>query len=186
MWLSFACVFPQPIAGQTSPATAKSAVKKATSPEVIGNDKFKKQVTAALKLLRKKAPKVYKMVTTYVGRIEQGKHSGMWAYKEPPTYELADPTAFYSVTWCASTIAHDAYHSKLYHDHRKKHGRSVPKEVWTGVEAEKKCIAVQLQTMKEIGAPEHEVEHLGKQTGTHYDVDKDGDFDWEDYNKRDW
>ena len=66
--------------------------------EVRGSTIFKNQVNDSLKLLKDKAPDAYDIVLNYVGRIEQGKHSGMWAYKNPPTFELNDHSAFYSIT----------------------------------------------------------------------------------------
>ena len=81
--------------------------------EIRGSKAFREQVNKSLKLLKNKAPDAYGIVIHNVGRIEQGKHSGMWAYKTPPTFELNDRTAFCSITWCASSIAHDSYHSKL-------------------------------------------------------------------------
>lgn len=154
--------------------------------EILGSAKFKNQVSRALTLLKKEAPEAFAIVIKYVGRIEQGKRSGMWAYKNPPTFEVADRTAFYSITWCASTIAHDAFHSKLYHDYKEKHSRRVPDDVWVGVEAEKKCLKHQLVVLKKIKAPKHEVTHLLKFDGTHNDINKDGRYDSEDYKKRDW
>src|SRR5688572_9506659 len=88
-------------------------------PEIVGSLQFSNQVHHALLLLRSRDTNAYGMVTNYIGRIEQGKRSGMWAYKSPPTYEMSDSTAFYSLTWCAATIAHDSFHSKLYHDYLK-------------------------------------------------------------------
>src|SRR4051812_31443245 len=79
-------------------------VERSLSPsriEVVGSARFSNQVFQALLLLETKAPEAYSIITNYVGRIQQGTHSGMWAYKTPPTYEMADPTAFYSLTWCA-------------------------------------------------------------------------------------
>jgi len=154
--------------------------------EIVGSGKFKGQAAKALELLRDKAPGAYRITTEYVKRIEQAERSGMAARETPPTYRMADKTAFYSVTWCASTIAHDALHSKLYHDYKREHGGSVPARVWTGVEAEKKCIAHQLAVLQKIGAPFHEVSHCRKQKGTHHDVNKDGKYDSKDYKKRDW
>jgi len=81
--------------------------------EINGTATFKEQVTNSLALLRSRSPESYGVVTTYIGRISQAKHSGMAAYENPPTMELNDRTAFYSVTWCASSIAHDSIHSKL-------------------------------------------------------------------------
>ncbi len=105
----------------------------------------------------------------------------MWAYKTPPTYEIADSTAFYSLTWCAATIAHDSFHSKLYHDHGKTHGGHVPDSVWTGTAAEKKCMKHQLLVMEHIGASKWEIDYAKTQQDGHYAKDNET---WEEHNKK--
>lgn len=107
----------------------------------------------------------------------------MWAYKTPPTYEIGDSTAFYSVTWCAATIAHDSFHSKLYHDYRKAHGGRVPDHVWTGRAAETECIKHQLLVMEHIGASNWETGYAKTQKDGHYVKDIET---WEDYKKKRW
>lgn len=160
--------------------------KTAPDIDIKGSDRFTHQVYQALDILKKKAPWAYSIVSSYVGRIEQGERSGMWAYKKPPTFEMGDRTTFYSVTWCAGAIAHDSFHSKLYHDYLKTHPGRVPDEVWTGVEAEKKCLKHQLDVLKSIQAPKHELSYMYTLDGTHNDVNKDGQYDWRDYNDRNW
>ncbi len=125
---------------------------EAADPEIVGSSQFSNQVHQALLLLRSRDTNAYAIVTNYVGRIQQGERSGMWAYNTPPTYVMADPTTFVSVTWCAATIAHDSFHSKLYHDYLKTHRGDVPANVWTGIEAEKQCMKHQLLVMERIGA----------------------------------
>ena len=111
----------------------------------------------------------------------------MWAWEVPPRYEVGDKTAFYSVTWYASTIAHDATHSELYANYQAAHpGESVPETVYSGVEIERFCNGYQLEVLKRIGAPQNEIDYMATQDGTHCDVDHDGDCDWDDYQKRDW
>jgi len=83
---------------------------RSSETEIVGSTRFSAQVHQALILLKTQDPDAYAIVTNYVGRIEEGKISGMWAYKDPPTYEMSDLTAFSSVTWCAATIAHDSFH----------------------------------------------------------------------------
>jgi hypothetical protein len=107
----------------------------------------------------------------------------MWAYRTPPTFEMSDRTAFYSVTWAAATIAHDSFHSKLYHDYRKAHGGSVPDAVWTGTAAEQQCMQHQLEVMARIGATQWEIGHAKRQAGGHYV--KDGET-WNEYQQRKW
>ncbi|MBI4656063.1 MAG: hypothetical protein HY746_04845 [Elusimicrobia bacterium] len=154
--------------------------------EIAGSAEFKQQVAKALILLRKKAPEEYEIVKKHIGKIEENERSGMLAYKEPPVYQMSLKTAFYSITWCAGTIAHDAYHSKLYHDYEKRHGKPVPYDEWAGFEAEKKCIKYQLETLGKIKAPENEMDYCLSLDGTHGDVNHDGKIDKTDYELRDW
>ena len=155
----------------------------AADPEIVGSLTFSNQVHQALLLLRSRDTNAYNVVTNYVGRIQEGERSGMWAYETPPTYEISHSTAFCSLTWCAATIAHDSFHSKLYHDYRKAHGGPVPDTVWTGKAAERQCMRHQLQVMKLIGAGKWEIDHAQKQADGHYA--KDGET-WKEYEKRKW
>jgi hypothetical protein len=154
--------------------------------EIVGDPAFKKRVAEALKLLREKSPEAYAVVKKYIGRIQQGERSGMWAERNPPTYEMSSRTAQHSLTWCAGTIAHDAYHSRLYHDYLKDQGKPPPHEYWAGAPAERKCIRFQLQVLRQIGAPANEVEYCRRLDGTHSDLDGDGKYDWADYYRRNW
>ena len=155
--------------------------------KIIGTSEFIIQTRSALALLEENDHDAFVKVQTYVGIIEQGEHSGMWSWEVPPRYEVGDPTAFYSVTWYASTIAHDATHSELYHQYAAQHpGEYVPEEVYSGVPVEQFCNLYQLEVLKRIGAPQGEIDYLSTLDGTHCDVDNDGDCDWADYQNRDW
>jgi len=199
--VSFACVGQtQPIANtpliflptlQSTPQIPQStAISNPTIYEGIkikGNSEFIAQTRAALTLLEQKSPDAFKKIQTYVGIIEQGEHSGMWAWEQPPRYEVGDVTAFFSVTWYASTIAHDATHSELYAQYQAAHpGEPVPEEAYGGVEIERFCIGYQLDVAKRIGAPQSEIDYLSTLDGTHCDLDHDGDCDWDDYENRNW
>jgi hypothetical protein len=186
-------ITPGPVSTFTPPpatSTVEPSATWTTVPDDIlihGSDAFVQQTRQALDLLRVKAPDAYSIVTTYVSIIEEGEHSGMWANEEQPRYEVNDKTAFYSLTWYASTIAHDATHSELYHKYLDSHpGQGVPDDIWIGVGPEKFCIAFQLDVLKRIGGPSSEVDYLATQTGTHCDLDGDGDCDYADYLLRDW
>jgi hypothetical protein len=155
--------------------------------KINGNSEFVAQTRAALTLLEQKAPDAFTKTQTYVGIIEQGEHSGMWTWEQPPRYEVGDATAFFSVTWYASTIAHDATHSELYAQYQAAHpGQLVPDNAYGGVEIERFCIGYQLEVSKRIGAPQSEIDYLSTLDGTHCDVDHDGDCDWDDYRNRNW
>jgi hypothetical protein len=151
--------------------------------EVVGSDRFRNQVHDALLLLKTRDAYAYKIVAMHVKRIEEGERSGMWSYKDLPTYEMSDATAYYSVTWCASTIAHDSFHSKLYHEFLISHGGPVPDDVWTGTAAERQCMAHQLSVMEHIGASRPEIDWAKQQAGGNYAKDKEN---WRDYQKRNW
>ena len=151
--------------------------------EIVGSSKYTQQVREALLLLKTRDADAYTIVEKYVTRIEESERSGMAAYKEPPTYEMSDTTAYYSVTWCAATIAHDSYHSKLYHDYQDSHHGAVPDEVWTGRAAEQQCMKHQLSVMERIGAAKLAIDHARENADGHYASDKE---DWQDYQKRTW
>ncbi|MEL6110262.1 MAG: hypothetical protein AAFU85_30000 [Planctomycetota bacterium] len=157
-----------------------------TPPKIEGNQRFVEQVGSAMKLMKDKTPRVYDLIQKNVAIVKQGKRSGMWAFRDPPTFEMADPTAFYSITWCAGSIAHDAFHSKLYRDYLDAKGRPVPNAVWTGREAELKCLSFQLDVLEKVGASRREIEHCRAQNGEHFDIDKDGNYEWSDYFQRNW
>jgi hypothetical protein len=155
--------------------------------EIMGDTEFIQQTRTALALLEQKAPDAFRKVQIYIGRIEQGEHSGMWAWEDPPRYEVGDATAFFSVTWYASTIAHDATHSELYARYQAAHpGESVPRTAYGGVEIERFCISYQIEVSRQISAPQNEIDYLSTLDGTHCDLDRDGDCDWDDYQNRDW
>jgi hypothetical protein len=155
--------------------------------DIQGHADFVEQTRAALELLATNAPDAYRKILVFVGVIEQGQHSGMWAFENPPRYEVGEATASSSLTWYASTIAHDATHSELYYTYRQTHpGQPIPQEAWADVASERFCIAYQLDVAARIGAPASETEYLAGLTGNHCDVDLDGDCDWDDYYARDW
>ena len=155
--------------------------------EVVGNSRFQEQVKGALALLREKSPDAYEIITNHIRAIVQARRSGMRLDLAKPTFELANPTAYYSLTWCASCIAHDSMHSKIYHDYMRAHAGVRKPEDWSShVEEEKKCNAHQLQVLRDLGAPFVEIDHCASQDGTHADVNRDGKYDWDDYEKGKW
>ena len=134
-------------------------------------------------LLQERDPAAYEVVTNNVGRIEEGQPSGMWAEAKPPVYVMSDLTASYSVTWCAATIAHDSFHSKLFHDYQKTHRGLVPDSVWKGTAAEQQCMKHQIDVMRKLGASEHELSHAIAESDGHY-VTNAGS--WQEYKNRNW
>jgi hypothetical protein len=145
---------------------------------IVGSEAFIDHVRKALTLLESKSPSGYPVVKKYIGRIREGTTSGMYAYYSPPTFQMSAQEALlnernkdYALQWCASAIAHDAYHSKKYHDYQEAHGHSPgfhpypPIYVWTGEAIERECIAFQKKVCGEIGAYQTICEYLEKCDG---------------------
>jgi hypothetical protein len=155
--------------------------------QISGDKAFVQRTKAALQLLKKKTPEKYAIVLKYVGKIQQHTYSGMAASENPPTYKVGSQTSNASLTWYASTIVHDAYHSKLYYDYLYTHKEAVPDEVWTGMDAEMHCLDIQIKTLEKIKAPTYEIKYARSLRGSNWwDLDGDGDYDAEDEKKRDW
>ncbi len=148
--------------------SASAVISHRDKPEVVGTAVFRERVRQALDLLKLRAPSAYSMVLRYVGRIEQAPHSGMRADSDPPTFLMSDATAMPSVTWAAASIAHDSYHSKLYHDYRDGHPGPVPANAWGGIQAEVKCMSHQLTVMQLIGSSLAEFDHATVNADGHY------------------
>lgn len=120
---------------------------------ITGSESFKNRTGECLDLLFERYRESYKFVLKHVGVIAQSKTSGMVAWHNPPMYQMSNTTANYSLTWCASSIAHDAYHSFLYKKFRPKSGARTPERYWADFKAEKFAINYQKRVAKKIGAP---------------------------------
>ena len=144
---------------------------------VFGTDEFVEKTEDALFLIKEKSPRSYELVTNYVSIIQSAEKSGMRAFNNPPTFQVGSRTAQSDLRWYASSIVHDAYHSKLYNDYRKKFNRKVPSEIWKGRNAENSCLSAQEDFMKDVGAPEHVMKHLQKMRTVDY---------FSDSKKRNW
>lgn len=154
--------------------------------QLIGTTRFTGQVQSCLDLLAEKTPEDLAFIQQYIGVIKQHKKSGMVAWANPPRYEMSAKTAFYSITWCASTIAHDAMHSRLYQKYRHVQKGQLLHKLWAGFKAESRAIHFQTQVAKRLSAPEEELHYLRNLKGTHSDLDGDRKLTNKDYQKRDW
>lgn len=134
---------------------------------VKGDKTFVDHTLKSLKIMFDNSRENFEIVHKYVGKIEQGDKSGMAAYEEPPTFYVGNPTSNASTTWYASAIAHDSFHSKLYHDYEDIHG-TVPNEVWGGYEPEMRCLEYQIGVLERVGASQSEVEYAKSLRGTNW------------------
>lgn len=123
------------------------AVSRVAGIIIEGSSSFISRTSQAL-ILVIRAPS-FATVRSYIGKIAESARSGMRAYADPPTYEVGRATSTSNVFWYASTIAHDSYHSKLYHDAALRH-RRVPASAWTGPAAERACNEFQIRILREL------------------------------------
>jgi hypothetical protein len=119
--------------------------------EIRGGAEFCARTKEALELLmrRRSFAEVHGMIAV----IREGKRSGMRASEARPTFVVGKPTWRHSALWYAGAIAHDAYHSKLYHEAKAGNdGKTPNRNTWTGAAAEKICLAFQRRVLEELGA----------------------------------
>ena len=154
--------------------------------EIEGNDVFCGRIVAALELLKISAPDYYTFVLDEVRLIRQFQRSGTNVESGRCIVDLSEVTVSPSVTWTACVIVHESVHNWQYRNYMVTQGLPVAPDAYSGVTAELECIAVQLRALKLIGGPEWEIAHLEAQDGRHFDLDGDGDYDWDDYYLRIW
>jgi len=103
----------------------------------------------------------FELIRNRVRVIRQGRRSGMKAWAVKPTFTVGKATWRHSVVWYAGAIAHDAYHAKLYCDAKGgNHGKEPDNDAWTGVEAEKSCLAFQRRVLVELNADEKIIAYI--------------------------
>jgi len=137
-----------------------------TETTIVGDTNFTAKTQKAMDLIVG-SQYGYELVTSYIAVIEQSTYSGMRAYDDPPTYQVGEATYNASTTWYASTIIHDACHSKLYFDSLEEYGY-VDNDMWTGNIPEMMCMSAQIDFLKEIGAPRYEVDYAISIIDTNY------------------
>ena len=154
--------------------------------EIHGKRKFLLRTEEALALLKRTSQ--FEVVSGYIGVIQQGKRSGMKAWLKQPTFVVGSATWQHSALWYAGAIAHDAFHAKLYSDAKRDNGANEPDAgAWTGVEAEKKCLAFQREILLELGANAETIAYIDNcAENPNYQGHNDGWKSWLDYVLRWW
>ncbi|CAA9291159.1 MAG: hypothetical protein AVDCRST_MAG77-4741 [uncultured Chloroflexi bacterium] len=115
-----------------SPDSAPVAPRATHRIRIDGDAACREQTERALDLLLHLAPGHYAVADRYVGVIECFEGGdGMGVGESPPRYRVGSATRNSGVIWYASTIAHDAFHSKQFNDYRAANpGRQVPTAVY--------------------------------------------------------
>jgi len=129
--------------------------------EVRGRAAFRARTREALELLRLSAS--FGAARNHIAVIRQGRRSGMKAWAVKPAFTVGKATWRHSAVWYAGAIAHDAYHAKLYSDAKGgNRGKEPDNDAWTGVEAEKQCLAFQRQVLLELNADEKIIAYIDR------------------------
>jgi hypothetical protein len=154
---------------------AQNALETVEGLEVTGSPEFIVKTKEALDSL--KHAKCFKVVKQYIAVIKESETSGMEAWLVKPSYGVGKRTWQAGAVWYASTIAHDAFHSKLYHDAKDKlKGKEPSDTAWTGKEAEKKCLRFQADALRQMRAEKRQIDYVIElQKNPTY---QDGKRDW--------
>lgn len=149
----------QPSAPASQPAPRPAVPAFSTPITIKGDDACKADTLNALKAIASSAPGHYSVVTRYISVIEcVAAGSAMYAYESPPRYAVGDSTRTAGMLWYASTIVHDANHSRLYHEGK----------TWTGGDAENICLDAQANSLALLGAGQSTIDYVNNMKGDPY------------------
>ena len=154
--------------------------------DVRGNRQFRWQTRQALALLYPLAQ--FELIRRNISITRQARRGGMKAWAKKPTFLVGKPTWRHSVVWYAGAIAHDAYHGELYAGGKTNcTGKAPEADVWSGVEAETKCLAFQAEVLLALNAEPTLIGYVNqwRQNPTYQGCNK-GWRSWLDYLKRQW
>jgi hypothetical protein len=157
----------------------------------IREKQFVNKIKEAVLLLKNNCPDDFKMMQTFIGRIRATQISGANYNEEVMTIDIARGTFDSTLPWLTSVLAHETHHIKKYKDSGKKYGGSFEMTdkkaaLQAMIDEELECNRVQIEVLKKVGGTKEEIEYLAAQKGDHFDIDKDGDYDWDDYYRRSW
>lgn len=133
---------------------------------------FKTKIQRCLDLLDSKAPQYSTWFKLYNLKIRAAAISG--ANFKDGAIDIASGTFSSTDTWIASVIIHESIHFWQYRSGHYEAGKV----------AEMEANRYQLGVLQLVGARKGEIEHMQKQDGGHADLNGDGKYTWEDYNKR--
>ncbi len=159
--------------------------------QLINETAFTNKIEKALQLLKNKAPDEFKTMQFFIVKIRAWNVSGANYNEEVMTIDIAKATFDASLEWLASVLIHETHHIKKYKETGKKLGDAhlmtdKKAALQVMIEEELECNRVQLVVLEKIGGKKFEIDYLKAQKGDHFDIDKDGDYDWDDYNNRNW
>lgn len=138
--------------------------------QIIGDTNCREKTKSAIERLRTGSPKHFTLIQNYIGVIEcVDAGSGMYAWEDPPRYQVGKLTWDADTLWYAGTIAHDMCHSQEYHEYLDAHPSStVPQDAFSGRAAEQRCLNVQVDALRNMGARRETIEYVQGTIDTKY------------------
>ena len=150
----------QPKPSASAQPASKPVIPAFSTPITIrGDEACQADTVNALQMIANAAPEHYVVVTRYISVIEcVSSGSAMYAYEKPPRYAVGDQTRSAGTLWYASTIVHDANHSRLYHEGKE----------WTGGSAENICLDAQASSLSQMGASQSTIDYVNNMKDSPY------------------
>jgi hypothetical protein len=157
----------------------------------INETAFFNKIKNAITLLKEKSPDEFKIMQSVIVKIRATRASGANYNEEVMTIDIARRTFDASLEWLASVLIHETQHIKKYKDTGKKYGDAYlltdkKAALQVMIDEELECNKIQVAVLEKVGGARYEIDYLKAQKGDHFDIDKDGDYDWDDYNLRNW
>lgn len=162
-----------------------------TNSKYINETAFITKINTAIQLLKTKAPDEFETMKSLIGKIRAYQASGANFNEKIMTIDIAKLTFDASLEWLASVLIHETEHIKKYKDTGKKFGDAhlmtdKKAALQVMISEELACNKVQLVVLEKVGGKKYEIDYLKAQKGDHFDIDKDGDYDMDDYKARKW
>ena len=162
--------------------------------------KFRQAVTDAIEVIYNSDKKTYEFIRDNLTMIRLGASTGMFKEGDQRVAEISDKNAYYTKTWLAGILAHQAYHS--WYDKRakaKKTKKSGPPPApgnetthkfeinvqnffndvtthETAFAVEERCAKFQLQVLRLINAPRAEQNFVANRKPREFNYAHDGNF----------
>ena len=160
--------------------------------------KFKKAVADALEVIYNADKKTYEFIRDNLTMIRLGTSTGLFKEGEQRVAEISDKNAYYTRTWLAGLLAHQAYHSwydkKVNAKKTKKKGPppapgKEPKPKFevnlllsdvtsheSAFALEERCAKFQLQILRLVNAPKAEQNFVANREPRDFSYAHDGNF----------
>lgn len=145
--------------------------------EVSGSPAFEYRTRQAIEILGDS--EAFSSVRPSLHAIREGRCSGLVVERGKTIFDVGCRTWHASLTWYASAIVHDSGHAHLYwKNQRKLFGfRYTPRSAWTGIDAERLCLRLQLSSLRSLRAGRDVIRYV-ESLLTHPNYQNEPDRTW--------